>query len=107
MFLIKALWLEINNTKKGDNQQSQGRGAYKNRYRHDENVIESEPTALRQIVVPCCGTKEYVTDDGLIIPSVTLELHRQLIGAADRFGHSWERRVYKFHRFQSNFFNHY
>lgn len=56
-------------------------------------MIESEPTALRQIAVPGAGTKEYVTDDGLIIPSITLELHRQLIGAADRLGISWERRV--------------
>lgn len=44
-------------------------------------------------MVPSAGEKEYVTDNGLIIPSITLNLHRQLIGAADRFGISWERRV--------------
>lgn len=74
-------------------QQSQNRGVNKGRYRHDENVLESEPTALRQIAVPSTGAQEYVTDDGLIIPSITLEVQRQLIGAADRLGISWERRV--------------
>lgn len=65
----------------------------RSKYRHDENIIESEPTAYRQIVVPCADEREYVTDDGLVIPSITLDLHRQLIGAADRLGISWERRV--------------
>lgn len=63
------------------------------KYRHDENVIESEPTAFRQIAVPAAGVREYVTDDGLVIPSITVDLHRQLIGAADRLGISWDRRV--------------
>jgi len=62
-------------------------------YRPDENILVSEPTVLRQIVVPCPSEKEYVTDNGLVIPSITLNLHRQLIGAADRLGISWERRV--------------
>ena len=63
-------------------------------YRHDENIIEaSEPTAYRQIVVPGAEEREYVTDDGLVIPSISLDLHRLLFGAADRLGISWERRV--------------
>jgi enhancer of mRNA-decapping protein 3 len=87
------VWQEINSKKPDVVQQSQNRGNNKARYRHDENVIESEPLALKQIVVPNAGSKEYVTDDGLIIPSITLDLQRQLIGAADRLGISWERRV--------------
>lgn len=90
---FQAVWQEINSKKPDVVQQSQNRGGNKARYRHDENVIESEPTALRQIVVPNASTNEYVTDDGLIIPSITLDLQRQLIGAADRLGISWERRV--------------
>ncbi|KAL7293677.1 enhancer of mRNA-decapping protein 3 [Trichogramma pretiosum] len=93
LFNKEALWQEFNSKKPETVQQQANKGINKGRYRHDENVIESEPTALRQIAVPCAGSKEYVTDDGLIIPSVSLELHRQLIGAADRFGISWERRV--------------
>ncbi|XP_011494028.1 PREDICTED: enhancer of mRNA-decapping protein 3 isoform X2 [Ceratosolen solmsi marchali] len=93
LFNKEAVWQEINSKKPDVVQQSQNKGGNKARYRHDENVIESEPLALRQIVVPNAGPKEYVTDDGLIIPSVTLDLQRQLIGAADRLGISWERRV--------------
>ncbi|XP_058804145.1 enhancer of mRNA-decapping protein 3 [Phymastichus coffea] len=93
LFDKEAVWQEINSKKPDVVQQSQNRGGNKGRYRHDENVLESEPTALRQIAVPSAAAKEYVTDDGLIIPSITLELQRQLIGAADRLGISWERRV--------------
>lgn len=63
------------------------------KYKHNENVIEADPTELKQITVPAADEREYVTDDGLIIPSIPLELHRQLIGTADRLGISWERRV--------------
>ncbi|KAJ8678729.1 hypothetical protein QAD02_014516 [Eretmocerus hayati] len=93
LFNKQAIWQEINSKRPDVVQQSQNRGNNKGRYRHDENVLESEPTALRQILVPKPGSKEYVTDDGLIIPSITLDLQRQLIGAADRLGISWERRV--------------
>ncbi|XP_014212962.1 enhancer of mRNA-decapping protein 3 isoform X2 [Copidosoma floridanum] len=67
LFNKEAVWQEINSKKPDLVQQSQNR---------------SDPRA-----------KEYVTDDGLIIPSITLDLQRQLIGAADRLGISWERRV--------------
>lgn len=84
------MWQEINSLKPDIVRQSENnRGIY----RPDENILVSEPTALRQIAVPCRGEKEYVTDNGLVIPSITLNLHRQLIGAADRLGISWERRV--------------
>lgn len=72
-------------------------------YRHDENIIVAEPTVFRQIMVPCAGGIEYVTDNGLIIPSITLNLHRQLIGAADRLGISWERRVCRIKKQESRF----
>jgi len=88
--LLQAVWQEINSLKLDIVRQSESnRGIY----RPDENILVSEPTVLRQIVVPCRGEKEYVTDNGLVIPSITLNLHRQLIGAADRLGISWERRV--------------
>lgn len=88
--LLQAVWQEINSLKPDIVRQSESnRGIY----RPDENILVAEPTVLRQIVVPCRGEKEYVTDNGLVIPSITLNLHRQLIGAADRLGISWERRV--------------
>ncbi|XP_043493284.1 enhancer of mRNA-decapping protein 3 [Polistes fuscatus] len=93
LFNKEAVWQEINSLKPDIVRQSENNRGLGGKYRHDENIIVSEPTAFRQIVVPASGEKEYVTDDGLVIPSITLDLHRQLIGAADRLGISWERRV--------------
>lgn len=92
---LQALWQEIDSSRTQTRENTKGSGHKGRQYRHDENVIESEPTAFRQIVIPRKSTdvKEYVTDDGLVIPSITPDLHKQLIGAADRFGISWERRV--------------
>ncbi|XP_017880525.1 enhancer of mRNA-decapping protein 3 isoform X2 [Ceratina calcarata] len=93
LFDKEAVWQEINSLKPDIVRQSENNRGTSGRYRHDENVIVAEPTVFRQIIVPSAGEKEYVTDNGLVIPSITLNLHRQLIGAADRFGISWERRV--------------
>ncbi|XP_043469235.1 enhancer of mRNA-decapping protein 3 [Leptopilina heterotoma] len=98
LFNKEAVWQEINSSRPDIVRQSESNKANKSRYRHDENIIESAPAAFRQIIVPCPDRTEYVTDDGLIIPSITLDLHRQLIGAADRFGITWERRVELFGR---------
>lgn len=87
------MWQEINSLKPDIVRQSENNRGTTAIYRPDENILVSEPTVLKQIVVPCPGEKEYVTDNGLVIPSITLSLHRQLIGAADRLGISWERRV--------------
>lgn len=93
MYVSQAVWQEINSSRPDIVRQSESNKVNKATYRHDENIIESEPAAFRQIIVPYPDTEEYVTDDGLVIPSITLDLHRQLIGAADRLGISWERRV--------------
>lgn len=90
LFNKEALWQEINSLKPDIVRQSESN---RGKYRHDENVIEAVSADLRQIIVPQADTREYVTDDGLIIPSITLDLYRQLIGAADRLGISWDRRV--------------
>ncbi|XP_076620295.1 enhancer of mRNA-decapping protein 3 [Colletes latitarsis] len=93
LFNKEAVWQEINSLKPDIIRQSENNRGTTGIYRHDENIIVSEPTVFRQITVPNADEKEYVTDNGLIIPSITLNLHRQLIGAADRLGISWERRV--------------
>lgn len=93
LFNKEAVRQEINSLKPDIVRQSENNKITTGRYKHNENIIVSEPTAFRQIGVPNAGEKEYVTDNGLIIPSITLNLHRQLIGAADRLGISWERRV--------------
>ncbi|XP_076339455.1 enhancer of mRNA-decapping protein 3 [Tachypleus tridentatus] len=63
------------------------------KYRCDENILLSEPITYREISVPCVVEKEYVTDTGLVVPSITKELQSQLIEASDRFGFSTERRL--------------
>ncbi|XP_014471535.1 PREDICTED: enhancer of mRNA-decapping protein 3 isoform X1 [Dinoponera quadriceps] len=93
LFNKEAVWQEINSLKPDIVRQSESNRGTTAIYRPDENILVSEPTMLHQIVVPCPSEKEYVTDNGLVIPSITLNLHRQLIGAADRLGISWERRV--------------
>ncbi|KAJ8272279.1 hypothetical protein COCON_G00111380 [Conger conger] len=63
------------------------------RYRHDENILEAKPIVYRQITVPQAGNKEYCTDSGLVVPSVSYELHKRLLLAAERQGLSLERRL--------------
>ncbi|KDR11216.1 enhancer of mRNA-decapping protein 3 [Zootermopsis nevadensis] len=63
------------------------------KYRHDQNVIESTPAMYRQVVVPTPGLKEYVTDDGLVIPSVTPDTRHQLLLVAERLGLTEERQA--------------
>lgn len=61
--------------------------------RHDENVIATEQAIFRQITVPKQEICEYVTDDGLVIPSISYGLRNKLWAAANRMGLTWERRI--------------
>ncbi|XP_051975827.1 enhancer of mRNA-decapping protein 3-like isoform X2 [Xyrauchen texanus] len=63
------------------------------RYRHDENIIEAKPVIYRQITVPHPETKEYSTDSGLVVPSISFALHKRLLAAAESHGLSLERRL--------------
>ncbi|TMS13125.1 enhancer of mRNA-decapping protein 3 [Larimichthys crocea] len=62
-------------------------------YRHDENILEGKPVIYRQIAVPQHVGKEYCTDSGLVVPSVSYELHKRILAAAERWGLSLERRL--------------
>lgn len=92
LFNKEAVWKEINLIKPDVLQQAQACKKTQ-KYRHDENIIATNPTALRQIIVPTADDMEYVTDDGLIIPSITHELKRQLFSAAEKRGLSCERQI--------------
>ncbi|XP_042571372.1 enhancer of mRNA-decapping protein 3-like [Cyprinus carpio] len=63
------------------------------RYRHDENILEAKPVIYRQITVPQNETKEYSTDSGLVVPSISFKLHKRLLAAAESHGLSLERRL--------------
>ncbi|KAG8440311.1 hypothetical protein GDO86_006174 [Hymenochirus boettgeri] len=62
-------------------------------YRHDENILESEPVVYRKILVPQPGVKEYCTDSGLVVPSISYSLHKKLLCVAEKHGLSVERRL--------------
>ena len=59
-------------------------------YRHDQNVIVNN-RRIPTIIVPNPGSSEYVTDDGLIIPTMRPELLRQLHQKAHDLGFSYDR----------------
>ncbi|XP_048225448.1 enhancer of mRNA-decapping protein 3 isoform X2 [Perognathus longimembris pacificus] len=63
------------------------------RYRHDENILEAEPIVYRRISVPHTGSKEFCTDSGLVVPSVSYELHKKLLSVAEKHGLTLERRL--------------
>lgn len=54
--------------------------------RHDENILATTPTTYRQIIVPKQEICEYVTDDGLIIPSISRSLRNRLFLLAEKAG---------------------
>lgn len=93
LFDKQALWNEINSQKPDLVKQTDQCRRQTTKYRHDENVIATIPTVYRQIIVPKQDANEYVTDDGLIIPSVPQSLLNKLWSIADTVGLCWERRV--------------
>lgn len=56
------------------------------KYRHDENILSGFVPLSRQISVPCETEKEYVTDSGLTVPSVSVEFKKLLYKKAEEAG---------------------
>lgn len=81
--------------RRGNGARSRGTPAEQtpSRYRHDENILEAKPVVYRQIAVPQPGAKEYSTDSGLVVPSISYELHKRLLTVAESYGLSLERRL--------------
>lgn len=63
------------------------------KYRHDENILQSAPTQYRQIEVDYNSSRDYVSDDGLIVPSIPLIVRNRLQTAAEAMGLTWERQI--------------
>ncbi|XP_066911350.1 enhancer of mRNA-decapping protein 3-like [Clytia hemisphaerica] len=60
---------------------------YDPKMRSQDNILESEPVSLRQIQVPLeHAGKEFATEDGFIIPAITLSLKMKLYAAAEKAG---------------------
>lgn len=63
-------------------------GKVDKKYRYDEMILPPAKAVLRQIVIPdsLCGGSDYVTDSGLIVPSVTRAARSAILSAATDAG---------------------
>ncbi|XP_040269686.1 enhancer of mRNA-decapping protein 3 isoform X3 [Bufo bufo] len=99
LFDKAAVFEEIDTRKGGGGGTgggSKSRGTPSDRaptYRHDENILESEPIVYRRIIVPQPGSKEYCTDSGLVVPSISYGLHKKLLSVAEKHGLTVEKRL--------------
>lgn len=95
LFDKAAVFSEIDTSERRNGARSRGtpQDQTPSRYRHDENILEAKPIVYRRINVPQPGAKEYCTDSGLVVPSISYELHKRLLSVAERHGLSLERRL--------------
>ncbi|EDV51955.1 enhancer of mRNA-decapping protein 3 [Drosophila erecta] len=63
------------------------------KYRHDENILVSKPLQLRQIESMFDGSQDFVTDDGLIIPTIPAYVRNKIEISADKAGLSLQRQI--------------
>ncbi|XP_031620146.1 enhancer of mRNA-decapping protein 3 [Contarinia nasturtii] len=90
LFDKQAIWDKIDANQKPDLVRHVNKKV-KN-YRHDENILTSKPTGYRQITLKDrCTAQEYVTDDGIIIPTISAEIRSRIQLKAEVFGLDWER----------------
>ncbi|XP_061773701.1 enhancer of mRNA-decapping protein 3-like isoform X2 [Nerophis ophidion] len=95
LFDKAAVFSEIDTSERRNGARSRGTPQEQtpSRYRHDENILEGKPVVYRQITVPQPGAKEYCTDSGLVVPSISYDLHKRLLLVAERHGLTLERRL--------------
>lgn len=87
LFDKQAIWNKIDAQNVDKSIKKNG----KKNYRHDENILNAEPVTHRQIMTPAHVKQEYVTDDGIIVPTVSLALRNRILLQAEIFGLTWER----------------
>lgn len=102
LFDKQAIWDEIDAIQQRPDLLRQTSTATNRKYRHDENVLASEPTQYRQIelenlvveraVAAGVGlSQEYVTDEGLVIPSIPRSTRNLIQQLAENHGLAMER----------------
>lgn len=89
LFDKQAIWNEIDSVQKPD-MATQAATVKKN-YRHDENILDSKPVGSRQIKIKYHCSQEYVTDEGILIPTLSMELRSRILLQAELVGLTWER----------------
>ncbi|KAL0968695.1 hypothetical protein UPYG_G00270320 [Umbra pygmaea] len=96
LFDKAAVFSQINGSdRRGNGARSRGtpQEQMSSQYRHDENILEAKPVVYRQIDVPQPGAQEYCTDSGLVVPSISYDLHKRLLSVAQHHGLSLDRRL--------------
>uniref|UniRef100_A0A147BGB1 Enhancer of mRNA-decapping protein 3 n=1 Tax=Ixodes ricinus TaxID=34613 RepID=A0A147BGB1_IXORI len=64
------------------------------RFKCDENVLGGGGLeSVQHIRVPCSQEIDYVTDTGLLVPSISLELRARILEGASRCGYGLERQL--------------
>lgn len=102
LFDKQAIWDEIDAIQQRPDLLRQTGSSADRKYRHDENVLASGPTQYRQIELETLvvttstanggGTcQEYVTDEGLVIPSIPRSTRNLIQQLAENHGLVMER----------------
>ncbi|XP_062569542.1 enhancer of mRNA-decapping protein 3-like [Saccostrea cucullata] len=65
------------------------------KYRCDENVLQSAPVVYQQIKVPKAipSNNSFVTDSGLVVPSISYDWRKKLFETAEKLGFKRERQI--------------
>ncbi|XP_065360954.1 enhancer of mRNA-decapping protein 3 [Calliphora vicina] len=93
LFDKQAIWDSLEAGKKPDVVQHAVSAQQQKKYRHDENVIVSEPAEMRQIESLFEGSDDFVTDEGLIIPTVPSFVRSKIETCAQKCGLSLQRQL--------------
>lgn len=84
LFDKQALWDVLE-------QKPVARKKGKGKYRHDENILEGAPLQLRQIETMFDGSSDFVTDEGLIVPTIPSYVRLKIEQSAEACGLSVQR----------------
>ncbi|GBP67677.1 Enhancer of mRNA-decapping protein 3 [Eumeta japonica] len=90
LFDKRALWEELRHSHKPDVVRQTECGAAGGKLRHDENVLAGAPASLAMHAIRLAddarGPIDYVTDEGVVVPSVSGGTRRALWAALTRRG---------------------
>lgn len=95
LFDKQAIWDSLEAGKKPDVVQHavSAQQQQQKKYRHDENIIVSEPAEMRQIESMFEGSEDFVTDEGLIIPTIPMFVRSKIEMCAQKCGLSLQRQL--------------
>ncbi|XP_075160601.1 enhancer of mRNA-decapping protein 3 [Haematobia irritans] len=93
LFDKQAIWDSLEARKKPDLVQHAVSASNQKKYRHDENILHSEPAKMRQIESLFEGSEDFVTDEGLIIPTIPTYVRSKIEMCAQKCGLSLQRQL--------------